>query len=60
MTQMRCRVRKDVCQACNRSRHQLNQNGHSNVVNITVNILHVLQELGLQLCAAFGLGKNMR
>ena len=44
----------------NRNRHQLNQNDHSNVVDITVNILHVIQELGLQFCVAFGLGKNMR
>ena len=38
----------------------LNQNGHSDVVVITFNILRVLQELGLQLCVAFGQVKNMR
>ena len=36
------------------------QNDHIDVVVITVNMLYVLQELGLQLCVAFGQGKNMR
>ena len=49
-----------VCGACNRSRHQLFQNGHTDVVVITVNILHVLQELSLQVCVALGQGKNIR
>ena len=47
-------VTRGVCLACNRSRHQLNQNGHTDVVVSTVNMLHVLRELGPQLCVAFG------